>query len=164
MWRWPTTPCDKTGLVGVLAKRALKTKGELLVLSIGSSVFFNTGDIVKITGTFRNTRQLPISPKLVCEIHADSDQGKLVDVAQGDPLAVTPGQTIDLTAYYTPKDPGQYAVSGHAVYGDKVPEARGTLINVGSSGLNVLSVTLIGVIVLAALGAIGYYFTQRRRK
>jgi hypothetical protein len=56
---------NKTGLVEVFAKGALRTIGELLVLSIGNSVFFNIGDVVKIIGTFRNTGQLPISPKLV---------------------------------------------------------------------------------------------------
>lgn len=155
---------NKTGLVEVFAKGALRTKGELLVLSIGNSVFFNTGDIVKIAGTFRNTGQLPVSPRLVCEIRADSDQGKLVDVAQGDPVAVTPGQTVNLTAYYTPKDPGQYAISGHAAYGNKITETQGTMINVANSGPNLLTVALIGVIIVAALGAIGYYYTKRRRE
>jgi hypothetical protein len=153
-----------TGLINVFKAGTLNKTGQLLTLSIGNSVFFNTGDIVKITGTFRNTGELPVSAKLVCEVTADSTTGKLAGVVDGDPLQVTPNQTLDLTAYYTARDAGRFVINGHALFGDKVSESKSTMINVSASGLDVLPIALAVLVVIGAVGSYYYYRHYRRRK
>jgi hypothetical protein len=159
-----TSIFNVTQLVEVFQKGVLKSKGELDVVRIEGSTFVNSGDTVKLIGSFKNVGQTGINGTLVCEVREDvggdnETGGKLVGTAQSNTLEVLPGQTVDLAAYYTPHEAGTFVVNGHVQYANKVTDDKATILTVSDSGTTAMIVG--GVIVIGAIVVAGLYYLRR---
>lgn len=160
-----TSIFNTTKQVEVFEQGVLKSKGELTAMKIDGSTSVNTGDTVKFVAPFSNTGQVTINGTLVCEVREDvggtnETGGKLVGVAQSNPLEVLPGQTVDLATYYAPQNAGAYIVSGHVQYANKVTANEATVLTVSDSGSGIVPI-VAGVIIVGALLVGGVYYMRK---
>jgi len=159
-----TSIFNTTKQIEVFEKGILKSKGGLTAIHIDGSSFVKTGETVKLTAPFTNTGEIGVNGTLVCEIREDVGGsnvtgGKLVGTAQSNTLEVLPGQTVELSTYYTPHAAGAYIITGHVQYANKVTEDKATVLTVSDSGNTVLLIAA-GVIIGAVIVG-GLYYLRR---
>jgi hypothetical protein len=83
---------------------------------------------VRIDAWFQNTGGQAIrSAQFKAEVRKDGD---LLAPLQSDALAVAPGQSVNLTVYWTPPAAGTYTISGHVVYDSFFTPDSQSLLNV----------------------------------
>jgi hypothetical protein len=86
------------------------------------------GKPVKVTAVFENTGQALISAaKFTGEVSLD---GQLVAVLDTDALVVPAGRSANLSAFFTPAEPGVYAIRGQVTFDGFTSEPNDSLLNV----------------------------------
>lgn len=138
---------------------ALRREGELLALS--SSLWATVGDALKVTAVFKNKGSIPVTAKFVGEV---SLNGRLVSPLASEEITVGAGETADLVAYFTPREPGQFLVEGHVVYSRMTTQEKNFVINVKAAiqaGNEMFYYAVAGVVVLLA---VVLYVVLKRKK
>lgn len=109
----------------ILEKGELTRKGILSALSYeGEPV---SGEIIKVLATFENMGKIETKAKFTGEVHRD---GKLIEVIESDELEIPVRKTGTLTSYFKLDEPGDYNISGYAVYEGKKTNTKDILLKV----------------------------------
>lgn len=139
----------------ILERGTLTRKGILSNLSCeGEPV---VGEMIKVLATFENTGKIETKAKFTGEVHRD---GKLVDVIESEELEVPVRKTDTLTSYFKLGNPGNYNISGYAIYEGKKTDTKEILLKVpGEEGekeketvafplirMNVIVIGVVGVL------------------
>ena len=142
----------------ILPLGSLTRQGELVDLDYEGSL--TVGKPIKITGLFKNSGSIATRARLSGEIYRG---GSLIDVVSGDEMTVLIFSENPLTAYYTPKEPGEYTMKTCAVFEGKTTDSKDMVFTVQSdaSGLNL---PLSPVPVIVALAFIGLFAVGRRKQ
>jgi len=142
----------------ILPLGSLTRQGELT--DLGYEGALTVGKPIKITGLFKNSGSIATRARLSGEVYRG---GSLVDVISGDEMTVQVFSENPLTAYYTPKEPGEYTMKTCAVFEGKTTDSKDMVFTVqpDSSGL---SLPLSPVPVIAALAFIGLFAAGRRNR
>lgn len=141
----------------ILPLGSLTRQGELIDLDYEGAL--TVGTPVKITGLFKNSGSIATRARLSGEIYRGSN---LVDVISGDEMTVLIFSEDLLTAYYTPKEPGEYTMKTCAIFEGKTTDSKDVVFTVqpDQSGL---SLPLSPIPVIAALAFIGLFVLRRRK-
>lgn len=147
---------DEGRTFAILPLGSLTRQGELTDLGYDGAL--TVGKPIKITGVFKNSGSIATRAKLSGEVYRG---GNLIDVVSGDEMTILVFSENPLTAYYTPKEPGEYTMKTCAVFEGKTTDAKDVVFTVqpDSSGLNL---PLSPVPVAAALAFICLFVTGRR--
>ena len=142
----------------ILPLGSLTRQGELTDLDYEGAL--TVGKPIKITGLFKNSGSIATRARLSGEVYRG---GSLVDVISGDEMTVQVFSENPLTAYYTPKESGEYTMKTCAVFEGKTTDSKDMVFTVqpDSSGL---SLPLSPVPVIAALAFIGLFTAGRRNR
>ena len=142
----------------ILPLGSLTRQGELT--DLGYEGALTVGKPIKITGLFKNSGSIATRARLSGEVYRG---GSLVDVISGDEMTVLVFSENPLTAYYTPKEPGEYTMKTCAVFEGKTTDSKDMVFTIqpDSSGL---SLPLSPVPVIAALAFIGLFAAGRRNR
>ena len=142
----------------ILPLGSLTRQGELT--DLGYEGALTVGKPIKITGLFKNSGSIATRARLSGEVYRG---GSLVDVISGDEMTVLVFSENPLTAYYTPKEPGEYTMKTCAVFEGKTTDSKDMVFTVqpDSSGL---SLPLSPGPVIAALAFIGLFAAGRRNR
>ncbi|NQS78511.1 MAG: hypothetical protein HQQ74_07405 [Methanoculleus bourgensis] len=142
----------------ILPLGSLTRQGELT--DLGYEGALTVGKPIKITGLFKNSGSIATRARLSGEVYRG---GSLVDVISGDEMTIQVFSENPLTAYYTPKEPGEYTMKTCAVFEGKTTDSKDMVFTVqpDSSGL---SLPLSPVPVIAALAFIGLFAAGRRNR
>lgn len=141
----------------ILPLGSLTRQGELIDLDYEGAL--TVGTPVKITGLFKNSGSIATRARLSGEIYRGSN---LVDVISGDEMTVLIFSEDLLTAYYTPKEPGEYTMKTCAIFEGKTTDSKDMVFTVqpDQSGL---SLPLSPTPVVAALAFVGLFVLGRRK-
>lgn len=146
----------------ILEPGALTRTGELTDLCCEGEP--RVGELVKVLATFRNTGAIDTRAKFSGEIYRNR---KLVGTIASEELDVPVTETCTLTSYYQFDEPGDYKISGYALYEGKQTETKEVLLEVsnGAAGHILLTPTiLIGLGIAVALIVIfGVVLLRRKR-
>ena len=108
-------------IVMISASVALaESAGVLNKLSVNKASY-NTGDLVKITAEFENAGDEEVTAMLKGELYIS---GRLLDVINSDEMKVEPGETKNLTVYFTPDQYGFYSFYGYVTYAGRTTLGR----------------------------------------
>lgn len=142
----------------ILPLGSLTRQGELT--DLGYEGALTVGKPIKITGLFKNSGSIATRARLSGEVYRG---GSLVDVISGDEMTVQVFSENPLTAYYTPKESGEYTMKTCAVFEGKTTDSKDMVFTVqpDSSGL---SLPPSPVPVIAALAFIGLFAAGRRNR
>lgn len=142
----------------ILPLGSLTRQGELTDLDYEGAL--TVGRPIKITGLFKNSGSIATRARLSGEVYRG---GSLVDVISGDEMTIQVFSENPLTAYYTPKEPGEYTMKTCAVFEGKTTDSKDMVFTIqpDSSGL---SLPLSPVPVIAALAFIGLFAAGRRNR
>lgn len=142
----------------ILPLGSLTRQGELT--DLGYEGALTVGKPIKITGLFKNSGSIATRARLSGEVYRG---GSLVDVISGDEMTIQVFSENPLTAYYTPKEPGEYTMKTCAVFEGKTTDSKDMVFTVqpDSSGL---SLPLSPGPVIAALAFIGLFTAGRRNR
>ena len=142
----------------ILPLGSLTRQGELT--DLGYEGALTVGKPIKITGLFKNSGSIATRARLSGEVYRG---GSLVDVISGDEMTVLVFSENPLTAYYTPKEPGEYTMKTCAVFEGKTTDSKDMVFTIqpDSSGL---SLPLSPGPVIAALAFIGLFAAGRRNR
>jgi len=142
----------------ILPLGSLTRQGELT--DLGYEGALTVGKPIKITGLFKNSGSIATRARLSGEVYRG---GSLVDVISGDEMTVQVFSENPLTAYYTPKESGEYTMKTCAVFEGKTTDSKDMVFTVqpDSSGL---SLPPSPVPVIAALAFIGLFTAGRRNR
>jgi hypothetical protein len=142
----------------ILPLGSLTRQGELT--DLGYEGALTVGKPIKITGLFKNSGSIATRARLSGEVYRG---GSLVDVISGDEMTVLVFSENPLTAYYTPKEPGEYTMKTCAVFEGKTTDSKDMVFTIqpDSSGL---SLPLSPGPVIAALAFIGLFTAGRRNR
>ncbi len=142
----------------ILPLGSLTRQGELTDLDYEGAL--TVGRPIKITGLFKNSGSIATRARLSGEVYRG---GSLVDVISGDEMTVQVFSENPLTAYYTPKEPGEYTMKTCAVFEGKTTDSKDMVFTIqpDSSGL---SLPPSPVPVIAALAFIGLFAAGRRNR
>lgn len=125
---------------------------------------------VRIDGLFENTGQVPIrSAQLKGEVR--DAQGNLLATLESDALAVSPGQALNLTAYWTPPQDGTFHIVGHVVYDGYLTTESSSILNVDAAkapegpagGIALSPWWLLALLALATAVFFGWLLGRRRK-
>jgi len=89
------------------------------------------GKIIKISGTFVNTGEIPTKAVLKGEIYKGND---LIETFESEEFTVTVMGTENLIYYYKPASPGEYKIITYIVYEDKKTGEKELIIKVSEPG------------------------------
>ncbi len=149
-WGYVTVhPCENTALVtfNVYDKGTLVDTGEFVRLD--SKPWASVGEVVPLTAVFKNTGQRMVSAKFKGVVTLDN---RIVDTIDTEYYDISPGQIGNIDFYYTPKNLGQYVITGRILYNNKLSFEKSTVINVNQgtpeSGFNWLYIIIIVVILI----------------
>lgn len=142
----------------ILPLGSLTRQGELT--DLGYEGALTVGRPIKITGLFKNSGSIATRARLSGEVYRG---GSLVDVISGDEMTIQVFSENPLTAYYTPKEPGEYTMKTCAVFEGKTTDSKDMVFTIqpDSSGL---SLPLSPGPVIAALAFIGLFTAGRRNR
>ncbi|MBT0733827.1 hypothetical protein KH990_10725 [Methanoculleus bourgensis] len=142
----------------ILPLGSLTRQGELT--DLGYEGALTVGKPIKITGLFKNSGSIATRARLSGEVYRG---GSLVDVISGDEMTIQVFSENPLTAYYTPKEPGEYTMKTCAVFEGKTTDSKDMVFTIqpDSSGL---SLPPSPVPVIAALAFIGLFAAGRRNR
>ena len=142
----------------ILPLGSLTRQGELTDLDYEGAL--TVGRPIKITGLFKNSGSIATRARLSGEVYRG---GSLVDVISGDEMTVQVFSENPLTAYYTPKEPGEYTMKTCAVFEGKTTDSKDMVFTIqpDSSGL---SLPPSPGPVIAALAFIGLFTAGRRNR
>ncbi|MDD4566298.1 MAG: hypothetical protein PHU37_00185 [Methanoculleus chikugoensis] len=138
---------------------SLTRQGELIDLNYDGALV--VGKPIKITGLFKNSGSIATRAKLSGEIYRG---GSLVDVITGDEMTVLVFSEDPLTAYYTPKEPGEYTMKTCAVFEGKTTDSKDMVFTVQSDSSSGLNLPLSPAPVAAALAFICLLVAGRRHR
>ena len=149
----------------ILERGALTRKGILSGLSYEGEPAI--GEMIKVIATFENTGKIETKAKFIGEVHRD---GKLVDVIESEELEVPVRKTSTLTSYFKLDKPGNYKISGYAIYEGKKTDTKEILLKVpGEEGeeenvtLTPITPIVIGIGVVGVLPVILIVVLLRKR-
>lgn len=120
---------------------------------------YQAGELVEITGSFKNTGKVGITAALTAELFLSD---KRLDILKSDPLFVPANQTIDLDVTFRPQDGGEYRAKAYANYGPHKTGELETTFKVNKFDVMILIIFLAAVTVV--LGGSVFYFHRRRQK
>jgi len=149
---------DENRTFEILPLGSLTRQGELTDLNYDGALV--VGKPIKITGLFKNSGSIATRAKLSGEVYRG---GSLVDVISGDEMSVLVFSEDALTAYYTPKEPGEYTMKTCALFEGKTTDAKDISFTVQSDSSG-LSLPLSPVPVAAALAFICLLVASRRHR
>lgn len=98
---------------------ALTQEGEFV--SITSDGKLNTGTLLKVIGTFKNTGEMGTTAKMVGEVEKN---GNLIGTIESDELLIPTYKSKQLTTYLDLTDLGDYVVTAHVIYGGKETDEK----------------------------------------
>jgi hypothetical protein len=139
-------------ILEIVPRGTLTVKGELISLTAKSTA--TMGEIVKVTGVFRNTGEVPVDAKLKVESYL---VGALTQVAEGDTLEVFPGENKELTAYVTPILFGKYTMRGSVLYSGKITDTKDASVDVSPN-------ILIYVVILIVIIVVVFFVWRKKEK
>jgi len=142
----------------ILPLGSLTRQGELTDLRYDGELM--VGKPVKVSGLFKNSGAIATRAKLSGEVYRS---GSLLDVISGDEMTVLVFSEDLLTAYYTPREAGEYTMKTCAVFEGKTTESKDLVFTVqpDQSGL---SLPLSPFPVVAALAFICLFAMRIRRQ
>ncbi len=103
----------------VLEKGTLTRKGILSTLSYEGEPA--VGEMVKTIATFKNTGKIDTNAKFTGEVHRN---GKLIETIESDEFEVPVRETTTLISYLKLDKPGNYRITGYAVYEGKKTDSK----------------------------------------
>ncbi|WP_298666364.1 hypothetical protein [uncultured Methanofollis sp.] len=141
----------------ILPLGSLTRQGELSDLGYEGALV--VGKPIKITGLFKNSGSIATRAKISGEVYQGDN---LVDVISGDEMTVRVYSESPLTAYYTPKESGEYAMKICAIYEGKTSDAKDMAFTVQSDDPSSQSMPVTTVTAVAALAFICLVVGGRR--
>jgi len=122
--------CGTKNLItfSVLERGSISDEGEFIRIS--THTWAKTNEIIPITATFKNTGTRTVSAQFKGIITKDN---KIIQLLESNTINVEPNQETQLEMYYTPKEAGQYKVTGRVHFNNKITHERGTIINVNEN-------------------------------
>lgn len=110
----------------ILERGSLRVRGTLVQVSL-NKIWVYTGEIVEINASFKNDGV--VSTPVVFKGRALLD-GTVEGLIESDEVEAAPGETVDLTTYFTPKKPGRYTITGKASFSKKQSTEKSSILNV----------------------------------
>ncbi|MFA6073390.1 MAG: hypothetical protein WC758_04720 [Candidatus Woesearchaeota archaeon] len=129
----PTCNSQSTITFSILEKGGISDVGDFV--RIENDAWAKTGDIVPLTAQFRNRGSRTVSAQFKGTVMLD---GKIIKLISSDKIDVLPNQLAGLEIFFTPKDIGQYRISGRINYNNKITYERSSILNV-EEGTNVVA-------------------------
>ncbi|PIN72741.1 hypothetical protein COV21_01210 [Candidatus Woesearchaeota archaeon CG10_big_fil_rev_8_21_14_0_10_45_5] len=145
----------------ILEKGALSSMGRLI--QITNPPWISVRQTAKIDAVFRNEGKKDVTARFKGTI---SYNGQIVSVLESDAVAVPVGQTLSLTTYFKPEQPGRYVIEGKVYYDKKLTFPSSSILNVTESkGAGFSIFTLLYILIAAgSLFFLFAIFRKRRRK
>ncbi len=137
-------PCENSEIISfsVVEKGQIADTGELL--RVENKPWASTGEIVPINAIFRNTGQRIVSAKFKGVITMDN---RIVQNLDSDFYDIPPGETTNITMFFTPKKQGQYYISGRVLYNNKLTFEKSSILNV-NTGEDITDINMIYIIII----------------
>ncbi|MFZ2455494.1 MAG: hypothetical protein WAX07_03355 [Candidatus Altiarchaeia archaeon] len=110
----------------ILERGSLRVRGTLIRVSL-NKIWVYTGEIVEVNASFKNDGV--VSTPVVFKGKALLD-GSVEGLLESDVVEAAPGETVDLTAYFTPKKPGRYSITGKTSFSKKQSAEKSSVLNV----------------------------------
>jgi hypothetical protein len=123
--RIPTKTITKTMTAGSLAPLKYWLTFERMD---AANIWVNSGDPVEITMSFLN-RGEEVSATFKGTVITTFD-GSIVSFLEGDAISVLPREQVDITAEFTPQNPGRYIIKGKIYYADEATGEKSLILNV----------------------------------
>ncbi len=153
-WAYVTvSPCGNSQLTtfNVYDKGTIVDSGEFI--RIDNKPWAKVGEVVPIIATFKNTGQRTVSAKFKGVVVSEN---KIIETIDSEFYDIAPGQIGNITVYFTPKQYGQYFISGRILYNNKLSFEKGSVLNVNEGvveqeGFNWLYVLIIIIMIIVIL-------------
>lgn len=152
-WAYVTVePCKNSVLTTftVYDKGAIVDSGDFLRLD--NVAWAKINDVVPIIATFKNTGSRTVSAKFKGVI---TSENKIVETIDSEFYDIAPGVTTGITVYFTPKNIGQYTISGRILYNNKLSFEKSSVLTVaeesGSSSNTWIYIIIIIIIIIVTL-------------
>ncbi|MFQ6020556.1 MAG: hypothetical protein ACE5J4_00865 [Candidatus Aenigmatarchaeota archaeon] len=144
---------DQKYYLEIVPRGTLSIKGELLELNVKGNA--TMGELLKVTGKFKNTGEVPVEAKLKIE---DYLGGTLLGVSESETLEILFGETSDLTVYFTPWMFGRHNLRGTVLFSGKVSNEKEAFVDVAASLLFIIGIVIVIIIIIAVI-----YFIRKRK-
>ena len=109
----------------ILEVGAMKRSGELV--QVFANVWVKQGEIVRVDALFRNIGEISTSAKFKGEALLG---GRIMHLLESEEIVVQPGESVNLTSYFTPQETGKYSVKGRVYYSKKLTFPKEAIVNV----------------------------------
>lgn len=116
----------KTLTFDVVEPGGIRDSGDLL--SIEHASWSKTGEIIPITGVFKNTGPRSVRAKFIGTINDAKD--KVVKIIDTDYITIGPGETQRFQSFFKPNSPGQYFVKGKINFNNKITFEKISVMNI----------------------------------
>ncbi|MFH0861709.1 MAG: hypothetical protein V1875_01645 [Candidatus Altiarchaeota archaeon] len=149
---------NKIATFNILPRGTWSVSGTLdeILLSADTTT---PGELIKVTGIFKNTGEARTTGKFKAEAYLDD---KLSDLLrESDEIGVDPGKTAQLDSYFTPKKEGNYIIRGYVTYNGEKTGLRSTVLKVAAPPLSV-DPTMIALILAILIVIIAAYLKFRK--
>jgi hypothetical protein len=144
----------------VMEKGALSTMGRLI--QIKANTWIDAFETAKIEAVFRNEGKKTVSARFKGTV---SYGGQILSVIESESVSVSPDETISLTTFFKPEQPGRYVVDGKVYYDKKFTFPASTIINVREKkGFSFSLLTLLYILIAGASLFFLFAIFRKRRK
>jgi hypothetical protein len=132
------------------------------LIQITNPPWISVGQTAKIDAVFRNEGKKDVTARFKGTI---SYNGQIVSVLESDAITVPVGQTVSLTTFFKPEQPGRYVIEGKVYYDKKLTFPSSSILNVTESKGAGFSIFTLLYILIAA-GSLFFLFAifRKRRK
>ena len=87
-----------------------------ILKTIITKVWAEQNEIVPIIAVFQNVGETPVRAKFKGTVQ---ESGRILDTLESEEVLANVGQEVNLTTFFTPKQPGKYIAKGRVYYGSK---------------------------------------------
>lgn len=144
----------------VFSEGTLDLEGELLSFT-SDKAEYQEGEVVVLTGTFKNTGSVGLKTALAVEILLDDLRTEVLKTEQ---VFLPIGQTVELETTFRARESGTYTANGYATYGPNQTETYTVNFVVKSVNYVVVVIVLGAITALLAAGLWWFYHSKKKAR
>ena len=153
------TPCGENRLLSFDVREAGSLSLDGVLKTIITNIKAEVGEITPVIAVVQNIGESAVKARFKGNVESS---GRIVELLESEELLVQPGSEMNLTTFFTPKEPGRYIIKGRVYYGNKQTFENTGIVNVLGTKIN-YPVIIVYTLVVALLIFIIFRLRTRRR-